>query len=224
LKHETKETPMFRFLSRPVPLVMVLFFATSIPILTAIVKIIQVPAGLLHDESPRLAVAPLSMWLHAVSGFVFALLGPIQFARALKARFGGLHKVLGRLFVIAGVGMGLSGLSLLIRVDSVATPLLDWARAFFGAALIVALVFAVRAALGRNIVQHRAWIIRAYALGVGGPTVGLVMFPIYLAGGPVIGLVADIVFVGWWLVTIGIGEFVIAFIQRRTEKKPHASF
>jgi uncharacterized membrane protein len=145
---------------------------------------------------------------------MFGVLGPLQFARTLQARFGGLHRMLGRVFVFAGLGLGLSGLSLLVRVDSVATPLLDIARAAFGAALIGALVLGIRAARGRNIALHRAWMIRSYALGMGGPTVALVMFPIYLAGGPVTGLVSDLVFVGWWLVTLAISEWVIAQIGK----------
>jgi len=168
------------------------------------------------EDSLRLTVAPAAFWLHALAGVLFGLLGPLQFARALRARFGVLHRLAGRVFVAAGLLMALSGLSLLVRVDPIATPLLEIARAVFSAALIAALALGVRAARSRNHVAHRAWMIRAYALGMGGATVALVMFPIYLAtAAPVTGLMSDLVFVGWWLVTIAIAEWIIHNPQHR---------
>jgi len=162
----------------------------------------------------RLFSRPMSHWLHSLWGVLLGVLGPLQFARALRARFGAMYRLAGRVFVVAGLVMALSGLSLLVRVDSIATPFLDIARATFSAALIAALVLGVRAARARDRAMHRAWIIRAYAIGMGGATVALVMFPIYLATGqPVTGLMSDLVFVGWWLVAIAIGKWVIRFAQ-----------
>jgi uncharacterized membrane protein len=206
---------MFRFLFRPIPLVLLLFFATAIQIIMASFRVVQIPTGQLPADSLRLLAAPLSIWVHCVAGILFSVLGPLQFARALRARFGVLHRISGRIFVIAGLILGLSAMSLLIRLHSMTTPLVDIARAIFGTALIATLVLGVRAAQNRNMAVHRAWMIRSYVIGVGGTSVALVMFPIYLAGGPVTGLIPDIVFVGWWLFTIGISEWVIVQIQKR---------
>jgi uncharacterized membrane protein len=206
---------MIRFFARPLPLVLLLAFATFIPVLSASVQVVQIPLGILPEESLRLAIAPYSHFLHALAGLLFGLLGPLQFARMLRGRFGPLHRLSGRVFVVAGAGMALSGLSLLWQIENVATSLLVIARAVFSAALIVALMLGVYAARVRNKAAHRAWMIRAYAVGMGGPTVALVMFPIYLAGGPVTGPAADLVFVGWWLVTIAIGEWVIRLAQHK---------
>jgi uncharacterized membrane protein len=207
---------MIRLFARPMPLVLLLGFASFIPVMMAGVRVVQVPAGLLPEDSLRMGVAPYSLWLHALGGVLFGLLGPLQFARALRARFGALHRLSGRVFVLAGLVMALSGLSLLLRVDSIATPLLEIARAIFSAALIAALALGVRAAHARDRATHRAWMIRAYAIGMGGATVALAMFPIYLAtGAPVTGITSDLVFVGWWLVTIAIGERVIRFAQHK---------
>ncbi|WP_209428282.1 DUF2306 domain-containing protein [Pararhodobacter sp. SW119] len=202
---------MIRLFVRPMPLALILIFATFIPMLMAGVRIVQIPAELLPEDSLRLTVAPVSHWLHSIAGLLFGLLGPLQFARALRARFGVLHRLSGRVFVVAGLGMALSGLALLAQVESIATALLDIARAAFSVALFVALVLGVRAARVRDRSTHRAWMIRAYAIGMGGATVALVMFPIYLINGaPITGHASDLVFVSWWLVTIGLGERVIA--------------
>lgn len=201
---------MIRLFARPLPLALLLGFCTFIPVVVAGLRVVQVPANLLPEDSLRLAVAPLSLFLHALAGTLFGLLGPLQFVRALARRFGVLHRLSGRAFVLAGVVMALSGLGLLLRVESTATHWLDAARAIFGLALLATLALGLRAAMDRRIEAHRAWMIRAYAVGMGGATVGLVMLPIYLlTGAPVTGLAADLVFIGWWLVTIILAEWVI---------------
>jgi uncharacterized membrane protein len=201
---------MVRLLARPMPLVLLLAFATLIPVAVAATRVVQLPAGWLPEDSLRLGVAPVALWAHALAGVLFGLLGPLQFARALRARFGALHRWSGRIFVLAGATLALSGLGLLLRVDSIATPLLDIARAGFSAALLLALSLGLRAAVTRDRAAHRAWMIRAYALGMGGATVGLVFFPLYLLkGAPITGLLSDSVFVGWWLITLALAERAI---------------
>lgn len=207
---------MIRLFRRPVPFVLLLAFATFIPVMVAGVRVVQIPANQLPEDSLRLNVAPVSFWLHSISALLFGLLGPLQFARALRARFGVLHRLAGRIFVAAGLGVALSGLALLAQVDSIAIAFVDIARAVFGTALIVALVKGICAARSRDMASHRAWMIRAYAIGMGGATVGLILLPIYLIfGTSVMGLVSDLVFVGWWLVTIILGEWVIAQVRHK---------
>lgn len=88
----------------------------------------------------------------------------------------------------------------LSEVAVMPTGLLDAARGVFGLALIAVLVLGVAAARARDMLRHWAWMIRAYAIGMGQGTVALVMFPIYLiTGEPVIGLASDVVVVGMWL-------------------------
>jgi len=210
-----KEIAMLRLFARPMPLLLFLGFATFIPVMMAGVRVVQIPAGLLPEDSLRLTSAPVWFWLHAVAGVLFGVLGPLQFVRALGARFGVLHRLSGRVFVAAGGILALSGLGLLAGVESIATQFLDIARALFSAALIGALALDVHFIRARNYAEHRDWMIRAYLVGIGGATVGLVMLPVYLiTGEPVTGVISDTVFVTWWLVTIGLGEWVIAALRR----------
>lgn len=51
--------------------------------------------------------------------------------------------------------------------------------------------------------------IRAFAVGMSGATIGVAMLPIVLiTGAPITGLVSDVVFVVWWLAAFGFGEAV----------------
>ncbi|GGJ22613.1 DUF2306 domain-containing protein [Neoroseomonas lacus] len=211
---------MIRAFTRPIPLVVALAFCTFIPVMMAAVRVVQIPLGALPEDGLRLASVPVAYFLHSLAGVLFGVLGPLQFVRALRRRFGTLHRLSGRVFVLAGMGLALSGLALLLRVGSIATGLLDAVRGVFGLALIAVLVLGVWAARAHAMVRHRAWMIRAYAIGMGSGTVALVMFPVYLISGePPTGLTTDIVVVGMWLLTIAVGEWVV----RRLASPDHCS-
>lgn len=205
-----QDTALVRTLSRPVPFVLALAICSFIPIVMASFRVVQIPLNALPDDSLRLAVAPIAYFLHSLAGVLFGVLGPLQFVRALGSKYGALHRLGGRAFVLAGTALALSGLGLLLQVESITTALLDTARGVFGLALLAALVLGVAAARSHDLPRHRAWMIRAYAIGMGTGTVSLVMFPIYLiTGAPVAGLASDIVVVGIWLMTIVLGEWVV---------------
>jgi uncharacterized membrane protein len=208
---------MFRPFQRPMPLVLFLAFGTAIPVLNALVQVVQIPTGTYPDDSARLAVAPIAWFTHVLAGAAFGITGPVQFVRALRHRFGVLHRVTGRIFVLSGAVLGLSGLSLLAQVTSVRTPVADIARGLFGLALLVALAMAMAAIWERDFVRHRAWMVRAYAIGMGLGTVALVFFPIYLVTGqPPMGLASDILFVTSWGLTIAFAEVVLRRSSRPT--------
>ncbi len=209
---------MFCFFSRPAPLAMALAFFTFIPVVTALVLVFQIPSGTYSEDSARLAFAPIAWFFHVLAGAAFGIAGPLQFVLALRRRFGLLHRVSGRIFVLSGATIGLSGLSLLADVAPPSTPLIDIARGFFGLALLIALVLAVAAIRDRDVLRHRAWAIRAYAIGMGAGAVALVFFPIYIITGQAPnGLAADLVVVICWGLTIAFAEVVLrhSSIRRR---------
>lgn len=212
---------MFRFFQRPIPLVLLLSFLTAIPILSSFVLVFQIPSGTYAEDSAHLAVAPISLFAHALAGVAFGITGPVQFVRALRHRFGALHRVSGRIFVFAGAVIGLSGLSILAQVTSQRTPMVDIARGFFGLALLIALTLAMAAIRKRDLPRHRAWAIRAYAVGMGLGTVALVFFPLYIVTGqPPIGLTSDILFVVSWVLNIAVAEVVIRHSSRLRPEVP----
>jgi uncharacterized membrane protein len=209
---------MIRTFSRQLPLALALAFCTFIPVMMAAVSVVQIALGALPEDSRRLACVPVAFFFHSLAGVLFGVLGPLQFVRALGLRFGTLHRLAGRVFVLAGSGLALSGLALLLQVQSITTGLLDAARGVFGLALITALVLGVASARAHDMLRHRAWMIRAYVIGMGQSTVALVMFPIYLiTGKPPMGLASDSVVVGMWLLNIAWGEWVV---RRMAKPRP----
>lgn len=212
---------MVRLFQRPIPLVLGLAFCSAIPILVALIRVVEVLVGSYPAESARLAVAPVSWVAHALAGVAFGITGPLQFALALQRRFGTLHRLSGRVFGISGAVLGLSGLSLLAQVQLQSTDLLALARGVFGLALLVALALGLTAILDRDLPRHRAWAIRAYAIGMGSGTVWIPLLPIGLiTGSELTGLPMDLVFVGWWVLIIAAAEFIVRQPTRVAPRRP----
>lgn len=201
---------MFHVLARPKTLAFTLLFLSSIPVISAAVLLYQIPAGQLPEDSAKYNAVPWVLFLHVLGGFLFGVLGPFQFAGVLKRRFGRLHRLTGRVFVTTGLLLALSALRLVWQFPDSGTWILISARLVTGAALGTALVIAMVAIRRRDIARHKAWMIRAYAIGMGAATVSFLLFPIFLITGEAPkGYVADLVFVGSWVINIAIAEAVI---------------
>jgi hypothetical protein len=82
-------------------------------------------------------------------------------------------------------------------------------RLLVSSTMAVAVVLALIAILNRNIPSHRAWIIRAYALGQGAGTQALIFIPLMLVVGEVTGQLRDILMIAAWVINFIVGEFII---------------
>ena len=189
-----------KWLGKPWVLLATLYFGTLLGTILGAVQVVQIPIGALPENSQRLAAAPLWHFSHVLGGSAFGLLGPIQFSRALKNRYGLVHRFMGRIFVAAGAMLSLSSLGLLWHFPHAYSPAVSIGRLLFGIALGIALAVAIYAIFKRENIRHRNWMIRAYAIGIGATVVSMVFFPIYLlTGEPPKGFAADILFLGSWL-------------------------
>ena len=112
---------------------------------------------------------PFKWWLlpHAIAGAFVLLLAPLQFSDRLRRRFAGLHRVLGRLYVIGAFVLAPLGAYIQYLEERQGFPrsftilgVID-AVMLFGTTLI-ALIFAIK----RKIAQHRQWMIRSFAVAL----------------------------------------------------------
>ena len=196
-------------------LLAILYFLTFIPILVSLLRLYELPAGALPEDGLRFAETPWRMWLHALGGSIFGLLGPLQFWGAFRRRFGRLHRLSGRIFVASGLLMSASGLALLARFHAGSGDLTDLSRLVFGLLLGIVLVHAVSLAIAGRFTAHRDWMIRAYAIGMGTSPLAFIYMPLFLLGLPTPGPLADdLIFVGLWCASVGTAELVIAWLHR----------
>lgn len=118
-------------------------------------------------------------YLHIVPGAVYLFLAPLQLAYRIRSRHYTFHRRLGRVLATAGI---ISGVFALIFGGLFSFGGLPEASAavVFGLWFLTCLVLAVRAIRRDDIVHHRRWMIRAFAIGIGiGTTrIWLVLFEI----------------------------------------------
>src|SRR5581483_8158175 len=109
--------------------------------------------------NPRFAPMPLPVVIHIVSATLFATLGPLQFANGFRRRWPAWHRVAGRLLVLCGLMVGLTGLwmTLFYAPPDDSGLLLYASRIVFGSAMVVSIVIGLVVILRRNVQSHRAW-------------------------------------------------------------------
>ena len=209
---------MKRIFQRPMILALMLFLATFIPIISAPLRMFQIITDQLPADAIRFNAVPWALFLHSLGGMIFGLLGPIQFSGAVKNRFGKFHRISGRIFVVAGMMLALSALRLLVEFPNGSTWVLVTARAVAGLGLMATLTLALTAIMNRNIAQHRNWMIRAYAIGMGAATIAFIQLPIFLIRGKALeGYFADSLFVLSWIINLTIAELVIRHVRAKIE-------
>lgn len=129
-------------------------------------------------------VIQVVLYVHIAGAAVALLVGPAQFATALRSRFAGLHRALGRVYLVAVLIGGVAAL--------VIAPLNSAGFVgFFGfGALAVLWLFtaakAYRSVRTRDFRAHQAWMIRNFALTFAAVTLRLwtgVLVAVHLAIG-----------------------------------------
>lgn len=157
--------------SWPVPAGLVAL--SAIPLTAGALRLIQLSGGpALMPAEDRFAGFPTALVVHITGAAVFALLGIAQFVPRIRHRHHAWHRRAGR--VVAAAGLAVAGSALWLTLFYDAQPgtggLLFVLRLVFATAMITALVLGFRAIRRRDIAAHRAWMIRAYALGLGAGT------------------------------------------------------
>jgi uncharacterized membrane protein len=107
-------------------------------------------AQLWHD---RFLLVP-----HALCGFLALVIGPAQFSTRVRGRYLQLHRILGRVYVIA-VLIAASIAMILTQGSG-----LEVATYVQGGAWIVCTLAAFLTARNRHILQHKQWMVRSYAV------------------------------------------------------------
>jgi uncharacterized membrane protein len=108
--------------------------------------------------------------VHILPGFLFMVLGPLQFVRRLRVRHPLVHRWVGRGFLVAALIVGVTALAMgpLIAIGG---PLETAATTVFGLLFLFALAKAFLAIRRRKVALHREWMIRGFAIGLAVATI-----------------------------------------------------
>ena len=201
-------------------LVAALLVLSAIPLAAGAFRLTQLAGGTeITPANARFFASPLPVVLHIVSAGVYAILGVFQFAPRFRRRRPGWHRAAGRLLVLCGLLVGLSGLWMTLfypRPDG-SGELLSALRLLFGSAMVVSIVLGFAAIRRGDVMGHRAWMMRGYAIGLGAGTQVLTLLVGELISGPPSELSRALLMGAGWVINLAVAEWII-----RTRPAPPA--
>ena len=192
---------------------LVLLAISAIPVAAGIARLI----GLAGDpeistENARFVAAPLSVIVHIVSASLFSILGALQFSSGLRQLSPQWHRVSGRIVVASAIFAALTGLWMTVMYPippELQGGLLYAVRLLVSVAMLLSIFIAVVAVTDGDIATHRAWMIRAYALGQGAGMQVVVLLPWMLLIGRPSMLQRDVLMSLAWLINLLVAEMAI---------------
>lgn len=117
----------------------------------------------------------------------------------------------GRILVVCGLVAALSGLWMTVFYPRPEGDgdLLAVFRLVFGTAMAVSLVLGFAAIRRRDFRRHRAWMIRAYAIGVAAGTQAFTQLPWMLLVGPPGEIPRALLVAAGWVINLAVAEWII---------------
>lgn len=151
-----------------------------VPTLAGAVRVAELAGDpVVTPANARFVAEPLPVLLHVVGAVIYALLGAFQFAPGFRRRHRRWHRMAGGLlipagFLVAGTGLWMTATFPWAVGDGLAVYL---ERLLFGTMMLVSLILGLDAIRRRAFADHGAWMVRAYAIGMGAGTQVLTHLP-----------------------------------------------
>ena len=193
------------------PVAVGLIVLSVIPLTAGALRLIQLAGGpAVRPADPRFDAFPIALVLHIGGSAVFALVGAFQFVPRFRRRHRNWHRRAGRTLIAAGFLVVASALwlTLFYAAQPGTGRVLFVVRLVVGSAMAVCLVQGFIAIHRRDVVSHRAWMVRAYALALGAGTqvftegLGSLVFGTGVLAG-------DLAKSAAWIVNLAVAEWVI---------------
>jgi len=181
-------------------------------VLAGTLRVTELAGGpVVLPDADRFAAVPLPVVLHIVCASVYCVLGAFQFPARFRGRHRGWHRRAGRALVPLGITAALTGLWLTLFLEPPPGDgdLLAAFRIVAGTGMALSIVTGFLAILRRDIGQHRAWMIRGYAIGQGAGTQALIQVPLAALVGAPHGLSRTLLLGAGWAINVAVAELII---------------
>jgi hypothetical protein len=204
-----------------------LLLASAVPVLAGAYRLAMV-ARLFppSSDASRLLVASPTLAAHIVATSLFLIAGAFQLAPHVRERSPRVHRATGLVTAPAGLIAALSGLWLTATVapGPYDGPSLYWIRVLVGAVMGLEILVGVAALGQRSFALHGAWMIRAYALGLGAGTQVLTHSALALVGASMTTDRRTVAMAAGWLVNALAAEWIVRRGRRRPKRRPNAEW
>lgn len=202
-----------------------LLMLSVVPVIAGTARLTQLAHGAeITPENARFFTTPMPVVLHIVSAVVYSMLGAFQFSSGFRLRHPRWHRAAGRLLLPCGFIAALSALWMtqhfpLGKFEGPSVADFDGRylyaiRLTVGAAMILFLSLGVATILQRDFRRHGAWMIRAYALGLGAGTQVFTHIPWFLFPSIHGELARTICMAAGWAINAAVAEWVIVRMSR----------
>jgi uncharacterized membrane protein len=189
-----------------------LILLSLVPVAAGAMRITSLATGVeATPDNARFVGMPLPVIIHIVSATIYCVLGAFQFHPGLRRRRPRWHRISGRILVPMGIAAALSGVWM---TQFYALPVHDYgalpaARWVFGLGMAASIVLGFRAVLRRDFRAHRAWMIRAYAIGIGAGTQLFTTLAWFGIAGANADATKPVPMIAGWVVNLAIAEWII---------------
>ena len=166
------------------------------------------------------AERPVAAFVHFMGGAIALIAGTFQLNSRLRTRFIGVHRLFGRVYIVAVVIGGVA--ALVLALHSFGGLIAHVGFGLLAVCWIGSTLNAYRHIRQRNLSTHRNWMIRSYALTLAAVTLRIYLPSSQLAGIP---MTAAYPVIAWlcWVPNLLIAEW---FVRSRHafEMLPNSSF
>ncbi len=182
-----------------------------IPLTAGALRLVEVAGGpAVLPPDARFSGFPWALVLHIAGSAVFAVVGVLQLVPRFRRRHLTWHRRAGR--VVAVAGLLVAGSALWLTIGYAPRPgsgeVLRVLRLVFGSAMVACIVLGVAAVRRRDLVAHRAWMVRGYAIGLAaGTQVFAEPLGVALFGDGVV--VSDLAKGAGWVLNLAVAEWVV---------------
>ncbi len=194
-----------------------------IPMVAGTFRVLGLGSGAeITAENARFFAAPLPVVLHIVSTVIYCVLGAFQFSPSFRRRKPNWHRAAGRILIPCGLVVAFSGLWMTqfyppanyppVNFDG---PFLYAIRLLVGSAMALFLCLGFAAIRKRDIPDHRAWMMRGYALGLGAGTQVFTHLPMFLFPSLQGELARTLCMGAGWSINLAVAEWLISRERRR---------
>ncbi|MFF4989178.1 DUF2306 domain-containing protein [Streptosporangium saharense] len=189
-----------------------LIMLSVIPVVAGALRLGELAGGAaVTPANARFLAVPLPVVAHIIGATLYGIVGAFQFAKGFRRRRPGWHRTAGRVLAVCGLVTALSGLWMTVFYPRPAGDgdLLAAFRLVFGTAMAVSLVLGFVAIRRRDFRRHRAWMIRAYAIGVAAGTQAFTQLPWILLVGPLDETPRALLVGAGWIINLTVAEWII---------------
>ncbi|MFY0682335.1 MAG: DUF2306 domain-containing protein [Thalassovita sp.] len=195
-----------------------------IPIAAGLARLAQIagaPFEMPHNPSVSIGARTVLV-VHIASALTFVSLGAFQFSAAPCPPNWSVHRLRGRIAGIAALATGASALWLTAFFPHAPHdgPALNILRVLAGAAIVATTVLGFWAIRTQRRVEHRKWMMRAYALGAATGLQSFATIGWHLAFENPSGPTRALIFGGCWCACLTFAEFRLRQSSRQKKEIP----